>query len=67
MDTITATQLADLMDDCTGDDGQWNGGDVCEALADLISRRGGWKECAEHGHYSAAKSTCPLGDGCADR
>ena len=58
--------LADLMDDNSDTDGQWDGGDVCEALAGVIARGGGWAECpatatdAGHGSYSANKTECPF-------
>jgi len=57
---ITALALADLMDKAGGTDGQWNGADVCDALAQLIASHGGWKQCDDHGNYSASKSTCPF-------
>lgn len=50
--------LADLMDD-SDDNGQWNGGDVCDALADVIAAANGWNVCDHHGNYSADKPRCP--------
>lgn len=38
---ITVATLAALLDDCTDGDGQWNGGDVCDALFNLIQSKGG--------------------------
>lgn len=61
---ILATDLADLMDECS-QDGQWEGADICDALGELITRYGGWKVCAGtealagHGCYSASKDKCP--------
>lgn len=56
--TLTVATLADVMDHHS-DDGQWNGGDICAALSNLIHARDGWSTCSEHGSYSAAKPTCP--------
>lgn len=39
--TVTVATLAALLDDCTDGDGQWNGGDVCDALFNLIQSKGG--------------------------
>lgn len=55
---ITALELADLMDECS-EDGQWNGADICDGLANIIDRNDGWKRCDEHGVYSASKTECP--------
>ena len=51
--------LATLMDN-NSSAGQWDGGDVCEALAQVIKAYGGWETCAEeHGLYSASNTSCP--------
>jgi hypothetical protein len=63
---LTIAELAELLDDCADSHGQWDGGDVCEALSDIIGRGGGWKRCAEHGVYSATKPTCPFDHGQLD-
>lgn len=60
--TVTVAHLAALMDDCSGSDGQWNGADVCDALATVIRNGGGWKVCDDHGEYAATKDTCPRCD-----
>lgn len=57
---ITIGYLADLMDDCADQDGQWEGADVCQAIADLITENNGWKHCPDHGVYSARKNECPF-------
>ena len=55
---VPVTTLADLMDECS-EEGQWNGSDICDALATVIDRHGGWKRCDEHGVYSASNPECP--------
>lgn len=54
--------LALLMDACSSDDAQWEGGDVCEALGNLITDLAGWAEpkCPVHHCYSAAWVACPF-------
>ena len=58
--TIPVAWLADLMDNCSDEDGQWNGADVCQELSILIERLGGWKTCPQHDLYSATKDACPF-------
>lgn len=50
--------LAELLDRNTGDDGQWDGADVCDAVASLAEPA--FARCPVHGFYSAAKPRCPL-------
>lgn len=57
--TVTVAELATLMDEHS-DDGQWKGADICDALAGLIRRHGGWKSCVDHGCYAATNPTCPF-------
>lgn len=60
MSSWTAKWLASIMDDCGQPDGQWNGGDVCQAFAEHIEGAGGWKRCPEHGAFSASNENCPF-------
>lgn len=57
---LTVADIAELLDSCADPDGQWDGADVCQDLADFVSAHNGWAECPEHGHYSATKTTCPF-------
>lgn len=58
--SIPVLDLAELMDECSDSSGSWSGSDVCDALAALIERHGGWARCPEHSLYSAAKTSCPF-------
>lgn len=58
-----AQELANLIDDVSGPDGQWNGGDIVHEVARFIQERGGWSVCDVDGLvYSSAKRSCPFCD-----
>lgn len=57
---MTALALvAEAFDDCTGDDGQWEGADICDGVAGILLRSGLMVTCSEHGAH-AAHAECPL-------
>ena len=58
--TLKISELAEILDKCADEDGQWDGGDLCQAIADIVQRHNGFARCLTHGVYAATKPRCPF-------
>ena len=55
-------RIAEAFDDNSDDDGQWEGADICDAVAAILVREGAFLRCPVHGVYAASKDECPYKD-----